>query len=87
MPEIDFTIDTATGELQMHVRGIAGPGERQSRTLRPPSDAPHREGPPAPPGLLGCQRRLEDRKRLTQTMTLSTAPSWILLLALMAYST
>jgi hypothetical protein len=25
MPEIDFTIDTKTGELQMHVRGIAGP--------------------------------------------------------------
>ena len=25
MPDIDFTIDTSTGELQMHVRGIAGP--------------------------------------------------------------
>jgi hypothetical protein len=25
MPEIDFTIETETGELQMHVRGIAGP--------------------------------------------------------------
>ena len=25
MPEIEFTIDTTTGELQMHVRGIAGP--------------------------------------------------------------
>src|SRR6266852_2867766 len=39
--------------------------------------------------LLGCQRRLEDRKRLTQTMSFetwgSTAPSWILPLALLAY--
>lgn len=25
MPEIDFTIETETGELQMHVRGVAGP--------------------------------------------------------------
>ena len=25
MPDIDFTIDTSTGELQMHVQGIAGP--------------------------------------------------------------
>jgi len=25
MPDIDFTIDTSTGELQMHVPGIAGP--------------------------------------------------------------
>lgn len=25
MPEIEFTIDAATGELTMHVRGIAGP--------------------------------------------------------------
>jgi hypothetical protein len=25
MPEIEFTVDTATGELQMHVKGIAGP--------------------------------------------------------------
>lgn len=25
MPEIEFTIDPATGELRMHVRGIAGP--------------------------------------------------------------
>ena len=24
MPEVEFTIDTSTGELQMHVRGIAG---------------------------------------------------------------
>jgi hypothetical protein len=26
MPEIEFTIDAATGELQMHIKGIAGPG-------------------------------------------------------------
>ena len=25
MPEIDFTIDPTTGELAMHVKGIAGP--------------------------------------------------------------
>ena len=26
MREIEFTIDPATGELTMHVKGIAGPG-------------------------------------------------------------
>ena len=25
MPEIQFTIDSNTGELQLHVKGIAGP--------------------------------------------------------------
>lgn len=25
MPEIDFTIDPATGRLELHVKGIAGP--------------------------------------------------------------
>lgn len=25
MPEIDFTLDPATGQLEIHVRGIAGP--------------------------------------------------------------
>ena len=25
MPEIEFTIDPATGNLEMHVKGIAGP--------------------------------------------------------------
>ena len=25
MPEIEFTIDEATGDLTMHVKGIAGP--------------------------------------------------------------
>ncbi len=25
MPEIEFTIDAATGELQLHVKGVAGP--------------------------------------------------------------
>lgn len=26
MPEIEFTIDPSTGELTVHVKGIAGPG-------------------------------------------------------------
>lgn len=26
MPEIEFTIDRATGELTVHVKGMAGPG-------------------------------------------------------------
>lgn len=25
MPEIEFTVDTATGELLLHIQGIAGP--------------------------------------------------------------
>lgn len=25
MPEIDFTIDPATGRLELHVKGVAGP--------------------------------------------------------------
>ena len=25
MPEVEFTIDPATGQLEVHVRGIAGP--------------------------------------------------------------
>ena len=25
MPEIEFTIDPATGELRVHIKGIAGP--------------------------------------------------------------
>jgi len=25
MPEIEFTLDTSTGELLMHIRGIVGP--------------------------------------------------------------
>ncbi len=25
MPELEFTIDTASGEFQLHVHGIAGP--------------------------------------------------------------
>ena len=25
MPEIEFTIDAATGDLTMHVKGVAGP--------------------------------------------------------------
>ena len=25
MPQIEFSIDTATGELQLHVKGVAGP--------------------------------------------------------------
>jgi len=26
MPEIEFTIDPTSGKLQLHVRGVAGPG-------------------------------------------------------------
>ena len=26
MPEIEFTIDPTTGELTIHVKGMAGPG-------------------------------------------------------------
>ena len=26
MPEIEFTIDPATGKLELHVKGVAGPG-------------------------------------------------------------
>ena len=33
MPDIDFTIDTSTGEFQMHVRGIAGPACDEIITL------------------------------------------------------
>ncbi len=33
MREIEFTIDTATGELSMHVKGIAGPGCAEIATL------------------------------------------------------
>jgi hypothetical protein len=25
MPEVEFTIDPATGKLELHVRGVAGP--------------------------------------------------------------
>ena len=25
MPEVEFTIDPATGKLEMHVKGVAGP--------------------------------------------------------------
>jgi len=25
MPEVEFTIDTATGVVQMHIHGVAGP--------------------------------------------------------------
>jgi len=25
VPEIEFTVNTATGELRLHIRGIAGP--------------------------------------------------------------
>ena len=32
MPEVEFTIDTATGELQMHVQGVADPPATTSQS-------------------------------------------------------
>jgi hypothetical protein len=33
VPEIDFTIDAATGELRVHVKGLAGPACEDVATL------------------------------------------------------
>ena len=44
MPDIDFTIDTSTGELQMHVRGIAGPAcDEITRLVKQLAGEPSRE--------------------------------------------
>ena len=44
MPEIEFTIDTATGELQMHVQGIAGPAcDDVARLVKELAGEPSRE--------------------------------------------
>lgn len=48
MPEITFTIDPATGELQMQVQGIAGPAcDDVARLARELLGAPAREQPTA----------------------------------------
>jgi len=44
MPEIDFTIDPATGQLELHVQGIAGPAcEDVAKLARELLGAPARE--------------------------------------------
>ena len=44
MPEVEFTIDTITGELQVHVRGIAGPAcDDVARLLKELAGDPGRE--------------------------------------------
>ena len=44
MPEAEFTIDTATGEFQMHVQGIAGPAcDEITRLVKQLAGEPSRE--------------------------------------------
>lgn len=44
MPEIDFTIDPATGKLELHVKGVAGPAcENVVKVARELLGAPARE--------------------------------------------
>jgi len=44
MLDIDFTIDTSTGELEMHVRGIAGPAcDDVARLVKQLAGEPSRE--------------------------------------------
>jgi hypothetical protein len=44
MPEVEFTIDTATGELQMHVQGVAGPAcDDVARLVKDLAGEPGRE--------------------------------------------
>ena len=44
MPEIEFTIDATTGELTMHVKGIAGPAcEDVAKLAKELLSAPARE--------------------------------------------
>ena len=33
MPEVEFTIDPATGKLELHVKGVAGPACEHVATL------------------------------------------------------
>lgn len=33
MPEVEFTIDSETGKLELHVKGVAGPACEQVATL------------------------------------------------------
>jgi len=44
MPEVEFTIDTTTGELQVHIQGIAGPAcDDVARLLKELAGNPGRE--------------------------------------------
>ena len=44
MPEVEFTIDTATGEFQMHVQGVAGPAcDDVARLVKDLAGEPGRE--------------------------------------------
>jgi hypothetical protein len=44
MPEAEFTIDTATGEFQVHVQGIAGPAcDDVARLVKQLAGEPSRE--------------------------------------------
>jgi len=44
MPEVEFTIDTTTGELQVHIQGIAGPAcDDVARLLKELAGDPGRE--------------------------------------------
>ena len=44
MPEAEFTIDTATGEFQAHVQGIAGPAcDDVARLVKQLAGEPSRE--------------------------------------------
>ena len=44
MPEIEFTIDPSTGQLELHVKGIAGPAcEEVAKLARELLGAPARE--------------------------------------------
>ncbi len=44
MPEIEFTIDPATGELTLHVKGVAGPAcDDVARLAKELLGAPERE--------------------------------------------
>ena len=44
MPEIDFTIDPRTGQLELHVKGVAGPAcEDVAKLARELLGAPARE--------------------------------------------
>jgi hypothetical protein len=44
MPEVEFTIDTSTGELHMHVRDVAGPAcDDVARLVKQLAGEPGRE--------------------------------------------
>jgi hypothetical protein len=44
MPEVEFTIDPRTGQLELHVKGIAGPAcDDVAKLARELLGEPHRE--------------------------------------------